>query len=256
MSNDALSSQPLPDDWRKQAASGHRQDGSLVAARCMYIPRWLLPAYGPHRPISPSSRLTCNSHSPAGQTRCSARAGGNDDNCLYENVVWAFSSRKHGNALYFGHGGADEGFRAEMLVSKDKGYGAVVMTNSGEQRQILREVLRGVAREYGWDEFLPAPYETIALEASKVNDYVGRYQVNPDLVLTIKNEGGKLVASPTGDREFELLPISDTTFIRRDSNNKYNFVRSEGGGAADEGDPAAKSAGNFSCCPDSNLRHH
>src|SRR4030095_8204012 len=116
---------------------------------------------------------------------------------------------KRGNALYFGHGGGDEGFRAEMLVSRDKGYGAVVMANS-DNGNILREVLRGVAREYGWDEFLPAPYETIALEPAKLNDYVARYLVNPDLVLTIRNEGGKLVASPTGDREFELLPTSDT----------------------------------------------
>ena len=59
---------------------------------------------------------------------------------------------KHGNALYFGHGGADEGFRAELLVSRDKGYGAVVMANS-DNGAILREVLRGVA--------LPAEQEII-----------------------------------------------------------------------------------------------
>ena len=238
-------SQPLPDDWRKQAASGHRQDGSLVAGKIHVYPEmaaaglWTTPTDLAKFAIDLQLSLAGRANKVLSKSSVEMMT-----TSFMENVGLGFFIEKHGNALYFGHGGADEGFRAEMLVSRDKGYGAVVMANS-DNGNILREVLRGVAREYGWDEFLPAPYETIALEPAKLNDYVGRYQVNPDLVLTIKNEGGKLVASPTADREFELLPISDTTFVRRDSNNKYNFVRSEGGGAADEGDPAAKSAGNF-----------
>ena len=239
-------SQPLPDDWRKLAASGHRQDGNLVAGKIHVYPEmaaaglWTTPTDLAKFAIDLQLSLAGRTNKVLGKRSVEMMT-----TSFMDNVGLGFFIQKHGNALYFGHGGADEGFRAEMLVSRDKGYGAVVMTNS-DNGNILREVLRGVAREYGWDEFLPAPYETIALEPAKLNDYVGRYQVNPDLVLTVKHEGGKLVASPTGDREFELLPISDTTFVRRDSNNKYNFVRSEGGGAADEGDSAAKSAGNFS----------
>jgi CubicO group peptidase (beta-lactamase class C family) len=238
-------SQPLPDDWRKQAASGHRQDGSLVSGKIHVYPEmaaaglWTTPTDLAKFAIDLQLSLDGRANRVLSKSSVETMT-----TSFMENAGLGFFIQKHGNALYFGHGGADEGFRAEMLVSRDKGYGAVVMTNS-DNGNILREVLRGVAREYGWDEFLPAPYETIALEAAKLNDYVGRYLVNPDLVLTIRNEGGKLVASPTGDREFELLPTSDTTFIRRDSTNKYNFIRSEGGGAADGGDSVAKSAGNF-----------
>ena len=146
-----------------------------------------------------------------------------NDVVVMENVV-SLLIEKHGNALYFGHGGADEGFRAELLVNKEKGYGAVVMANS-DNGQILREVIRGLAREYGWDEFLPAPYELITLDAAKLNDYTGRFQVNPDRVLTVTNQNGKLIAQPTGDPEFELLPISETTFVRREANIKYDFAR-------------------------------
>ncbi|HEV2828722.1 MAG TPA: serine hydrolase [Pyrinomonadaceae bacterium] len=238
-------SQPLPDEWRKQAASGHRQDGSLVAGKIHVYPEmaaaglWTTPTDLAKFAIDLQLSLAGRANKVLSKSSVEMMT-----TSFMENVGLGFFIEKHGNALYFGHGGADEGFRAEMLVSRDKGYGAVVMANS-DNGNILREVLRGVAREYGWDEFLPAPYETIALEPAKLNDYVGRYLVNPDLVLTIKNEGGKLLALPTGDRQFELLPVSDTTFIRRDSNNKYNFVRSEGGGAADGGDPAAKRAGSF-----------
>jgi hypothetical protein len=146
-----------------------------------------------------------------------------------EDVGLGFFIEKHGRALYFGHGGADEGFRAELLVSRDKGYGVAVMVNS-DNGQILREVIRGVAKEYGWDEFLPEPYQIISLAPSQLQPLSGRFQVNPDRVLTIKpgaeTKSGSLFAYPTGDDPFELLPISETTFIRRDANIKYNFVRS------------------------------
>jgi tetratricopeptide (TPR) repeat protein len=148
---------------------------------------------------------------------------------VLESAGLGFFVEKHGQALYFGHGGADEGFRAEMLVSRDKGYGAVVMCNS-DNGQILREVIRSIAKEYGWDEFLPAPFEVISLDAAKLEAYSGRFKVNPDRVLTIANENGKLMSKPTGDPAFELLPISEGTFIRRDSSLKYEFVRSGAGG--------------------------
>jgi hypothetical protein len=158
-----------------------------------------------------------------------------------EDVGLGFFIEKHGNALYFGHGGADEGFRAELVVSRDKGYGIAVMVNS-DNGQILREVIRGVAREYGWDEFLPAPLEIMSLDATKVADFTGRFQVNPDRVLTITpiTVGSKtlLQAKPTGDPAFELLPVSETTFVRRDAPLKYNFVRPSG--AATNGSAAAE----------------
>ena len=48
-------------------------------------------------------------------------------------------------------------------------------------------------------------------------------------MLTIKSEAEsgavKLWALPTADVKFELLPISETTFVRRNSSIKYEFVR-------------------------------
>jgi len=149
---------------------------------------------------------------------------------LIDNAGLGFFIETFGKTLYFGHDGADEGFRALMLVNREKGYGAVVMTNS-DNGQILREVIRGVGREYGWEEFIPAPHEVIALDSAKLNQFAGRYLVNPDRVITVKNENGKLMAQPSGDPAFELLAISDTTFIRRDAPLKYTFMPYQIGGA-------------------------
>lgn len=227
--NNSTYSNPLPEDWRKRAASGHKQDGSLVAGKIHVYPEmaaaglWTTPTDLAKFAIEMQLSLAGKSNKVLSKESAEMMT-----KAFVDNVGLGFFVEKHGNALYFGHGGADEGFRAELMVNRDKGYGVVVMTNS-DSGQILREVVRGVAREYGWDEFLPAPYDVIALDPAKLKDYEGRYQVNSDRVANIKVEDGKLIAYPTGERKFEMLPISETTFVRREAPLKFTFVRTATG---------------------------
>lgn len=222
-------SQPLPADWRKKAATGYRSNGEEVEGKIHIYPEmaaaglWTTPTDLAKFAIEVQLSLAGKSNKILKKDSVDVMT-----KSFMDDAGLGFFVEKHGNALYFGHGGADEGFRAELLVSRDKGYGIAVMANS-DNGQILREVIRGVAREYGWDEFLPAPYELISMNAAQLESFTGRFQVNPDRVLTIKTEAGtnevtKLIAQPTGDPSFELLPISETTFIRRDANIKYEFV--------------------------------
>lgn len=222
-------SQPLPADWRKKAATGYRANGSEVEGKIHIYPEmaaaglWTTPTDLAKFAIELQLSLAGKSNKVLTKQSVDMMTTSYKD-----DVGLGFFIERHGNALYFGHGGADEGFRAELVVSRDKGYGVAVMINC-DNGQILREVIRGVAREYGWDEFLPAPLEIISLDAAKVADFSGRFQVNPDRVLTITpiTVGSKtlLQAQPTGDPAFELLPISETTFVRREAPLKYNFVR-------------------------------
>lgn len=238
--------QPLPADWRKQAASGHLRDGSLVKGKIHIYPEmaaaglWTTPTDLAKFAIELQLSLAGKSNKILKQESVDAMT-----TAVLDDVGLGFFIEKRGQALYFGHGGADEGFRAELMVNRKNGYGVVVMTNS-DNGEILREVGRGVAREYGWEEFLPAPHEVIALDANKLGDYLGRYLVNPDRVLTIKNENGKLMAYPTGDRAFEILPTSETTFVRRDANVQYKFVRSGTNGVGNGGGSETPAASSFS----------
>ena len=218
-------SQPLSADWRKKAATGYRSSGEEVEGKIHIYPE--MAAAGLWTTATDLAKFAIEVQlSLAGKSNKILKKDSVDimTKSFMDDSGLGFFVEKHGNALYFGHGGADEGFRAELLVSRDKGYGVAVMANS-DNGQILREVVRGVAREYGWDEFLPAPYELISMSAAQLEGFTGRFQVNPDRVLTIKTEGTKLLAQPTGDPSFELLPISETTFVRRDANIKYEFVR-------------------------------
>lgn len=222
-------SQPLPDDWRKKGASGHRNDGSTVPGKIHVYPEmaaaglWTTPTdlakFGIEVQLSYAGRS--NKVLPKEMIDKMVTP-------FMEQAGLGFFIDKRGNSVYFGHDGADEGFRAMMLMHREKGYGAVVMVNS-DSGQILGEVIRSVARAYNWDEFLPPENEVMSLDAAKLDEYTGRFRVNPDRILTVSRGEGKLVVNPTAEQKFELLPVTESIFIRRDANLKYTFVKGAAG---------------------------
>jgi len=62
-----------------------------------------------------------------------------------------FTIEKMGEGWYFGHDGANWGFRSDMLAHRVKGYGVVIMTNSDSGGALMREVRDRIARAYSWD---------------------------------------------------------------------------------------------------------
>jgi len=223
-------SQPLPDDLRKQAASGHRQDGKPVEGKIHVYPEmapaglWTTPTDLAKFAIEVQLSLAGKSNKVLSKEMTAKMI----TPFVSDFVGMGFFIEKHGNAIYFGHGGANEGFRCGLLVSRDKGYGVAVMVNS-DNGQIIDEIFRSVAREYQWEDYLPQPVEVISLTSDKMVDYEGRFLVNPDRVLTITRGDGRLLVQPTQDQGFELLPIAENEFIRTDGNAHYFFVRNAGG---------------------------
>jgi CubicO group peptidase (beta-lactamase class C family) len=57
----------------------------------------------------------------------------------------------------FGHDGVNEGFQSYMIAYAGKGEGIVALTNGGQGRRLIDEVVRAVATDYGWTDIaLPA----------------------------------------------------------------------------------------------------
>ncbi|MFL6276346.1 MAG: serine hydrolase [Blastocatellia bacterium] len=223
--------QPLPDDWRKQAATGYRRDGKEVEGKIHVYPEmaaaglWTTPTDLCKFAIEVQLSLAGKSNKVLSKE-------------MAAKMVTPFLSdappglgffvEKHGNAIYFGHGGADEGFRAGLLVNRDKGYGVAVMVNS-DNGEIIDEVFRAVAREYQWEDYLPPPVAVVTLAAEKLTDYEGRFQLYPDLALTVTRQNDKLRGQMTQREAVDLLPISDTEFITTTDNTRYVFVRDAAG---------------------------
>ena len=223
--------QPLPDDWQKRAASGYRMDGKPVEGRFHVYPEmaaaglWTTPTDLCKFAIEVQLSLAGKSNKVLSKEMAAKMVTPFIPDAP---PGLGFFVEKHGNAIYFGHGGADEGFRAGLLVNRDKGYGVAVMVNS-DNGQIIDEIFRAVAREYQWQDYLPPPVAVVTLDADKLADYEGRFQVYPDLALTVSRRGGKLYAQRSQQEAVELLPTSETEFIMTTDDVRYVFVRDAAG---------------------------
>jgi CubicO group peptidase (beta-lactamase class C family) len=226
--------QPLPANWRPKAATGYRTNGQEVEGKIHIYPEmaaaglWTTPTDLAKFAIEMQLSLAGRSNKILTKQSVETMT-----TPVKEDAGLGFFIDKHGNDVYFGHGGSDEGFTSQLLVSKDKGCGVAVMINS-DAGAILEEVVRAVAKAYDWDEFLAPPYDVISMDKAKLEAFTGRYRVYPDRVLTLKVEPhdnavrrNKLVAYPTTGQPFELLPISETTFVRTGSPLKYEFLKED-----------------------------
>jgi CubicO group peptidase (beta-lactamase class C family) len=133
------------------------------------------------------------------------------------------------NDRYFEHVGVDEGFICRLYASKEGGYGAAVMTNSDSPGQLIREIMRSIAKEYGWEDYLPKEHELIALDAAELGALQGRYRLGSDGLLSLRVIAGRLMCSEVGASDFELLATSEGVFIRRDRDVTYFFSKFEQG---------------------------
>jgi CubicO group peptidase (beta-lactamase class C family) len=152
---DSTCEQPLPARLGGVAASGHRANGQLLPGRYHTYPEmaaaglWTTPgdlarfAVEMLRGLKGESRLL---------TQATARE-------MVTPVLGAYGLglqlRGAGPAAGFAHGGANEGFRCLLVAYPQTGQGAVVMTNADRGNALAQELLRAIAREYGWSDFRP-----------------------------------------------------------------------------------------------------
>ena len=231
--SDSTYEQPLPAARARHAATGHLADGRAVGGKFHIYPEmaaaglWTTPTDLAKFGIEVQLSLQGKSNRVLSKASVERMV----TPFVSDNVGLGFFIEKRGQNVYFGHNGADEGFRAQLLVHREKGYGAAVMVNS-DNGQVIGEIFRAVAREYGWDEYLPAELETVAVAPERLSSYAGRYLVNPDRVLNVTFEGGRLFAQPTQGPKVELFPVSETTFVRQDANVRATFAPEASGAPA------------------------
>jgi CubicO group peptidase (beta-lactamase class C family) len=141
-----------------------------------------------------------------------------------DSMALGLFQEMHGGAPYYGHNGADAGFVCDMIAHRTGGYGAVIMTNSdGRPMPLIREILRSIAHEYGWEGYLPTPVEVVTLSPSLLDARSGRYRLSTDNVLTVRTEDDHLMAQESAGEPYALLPISATEFVCPDREVRYTF---------------------------------
>jgi CubicO group peptidase (beta-lactamase class C family) len=218
--------QPLDPERMKAAAAGYRPDGSEVPGKRHVYPE--MAAAGLWTTPSDLARFAIAIQKCVRGKRCPLSQAMIEDMLTprKEGYGLGLTIERRGGAEYFTHGGADEGFQALLYAHKTKGYGAVIMTNSDAGFRVMPELLRSIATEYRWEGFVREPERLAKLSPQELSPLSGRFRLDEDSVVVFTPKDGRLEAHQTLQSDFELLPISADTFVRRDEETRYMFGKS------------------------------
>ncbi len=204
--------QPLPQNRMAEIALPYRGDGKPVEG-------------GPHTypEMAPAGLWTTPSDLARYALEVQRALAGTSNLVLAKATVqqmltpglndWGLGPELGGSAghRYFTHGGANEGYRCQ-LVAYNEGDGVVVMTNGDGGGQLAMEIVRGVAREYGWPDFQPESRSLAKVDPKIFDSYAGEYQSQFG-VFTVTREGDRLFAELTGQPKVRLYPASDREYF-------------------------------------------
>ena len=135
----------------------------------------------------------------------------------------------HNGLKYFGHGGANEGFRSGYYGSLEGGNGLVIMVNS-DNGEIIQELINSIASVYD----LKGLNRTKRIQLADVSDsdldsYLGDYQLTPELVVTITREGKQIYAQATGQSRLEAYAETNSKFFFKVIHASMEFVKNDEG---------------------------
>jgi len=103
------------------------------------------------------------------------------------------------------------------------------MTNSDRGSSLADEVLRSIAREYGWVDYLSKEKVLAHVDPKIYSSYTGQYELAPNFILTISAEKDRLFGQATGQPKLELFPESETQFFPITTAVEITFVKDEKG---------------------------
>ena len=135
------------------------------------------------------------------------------------------------NRKVISHGGGINGFSTFIARFPDTKLTVVVLRNtdygSPNPGQISND-LAGIA--LGDNPAAPVAAATEVKVDPKIYDaYAGRYELAPNLVLTISRQGDRLMAQATGQGEIQLFPESETKYFLKVVDAKVTFVKDSSG---------------------------
>lgn len=148
--------QPLPADLLDKTATGYRSNGEPVTGRWHTYPEqaaaglWTTPEDLARFAIKLQQIATGQSSTVMSQALAQEML-----RRQVENWGLGVGIQGEGVATSFGHAGANEGFRAVWVGYRDEASGVVVMTNSDAGVPVGSDILRSVAREYGFQGLGP-----------------------------------------------------------------------------------------------------
>jgi CubicO group peptidase (beta-lactamase class C family) len=212
-------------------AAGYRPDGKEIKGKYHVYPEqaaaglWTNPTDLGKYIIETQLALEGKSHKVLNQQTTQLRLTPYIDKSA---ALGVFISDQDG-AKYFGHNGANEGFRCEYIGSLEGGNGIVVMVNS-DNGNIIPEIFNSIAKVYGFKGLYHSKLKKLVTVPDSVLDkYTGAYELEPKHNLNIIREGNHLYGQPDGDRKLELYPEAQNKFFLKEVPVEVEFVKDSSG---------------------------
>ncbi len=124
------------------------------------------------------------------------------------------------------HGGGVLGFATQMLGDLDARVGVYVASNSGNMSKIAQAAIQLLRGE---DYVAPKERPVIELEASDLEPLIGKYELQPGVILTVTRDGNELFAQLTGQDRFGVFPSAPLEFFFRVVEATLTFEKNEEG---------------------------
>ncbi len=139
---------------------------------------------------------------------------------------------------HIGHGGADAGYRTYLGNYPSEDLSVIVLSNdaSFEAETMARKI-----SDIYLSEKIDLTSFDIAKRKSKANRkrvsvpldtlqfYIGEYELQPGLIITVSLEGDQLFAQPTGQPKSEMIPLAVNEFEDEFSGAQLSFKKGHNG---------------------------
>jgi CubicO group peptidase (beta-lactamase class C family) len=112
----------------------------------------------------------------------------------------------------FGHGGSNKGFKCHLLVYRDTGQGAAVMTNGDNGAYVVQRVLAQIASSYDWPEYPSEVDSREVPDESVLAELVGTYWLGERLTFEVVRGGSGLDVTFRGQPAVRFVPVGADRF--------------------------------------------
>ena len=213
---------PLPQQYHARAATGYRSNGNEVTGKWHVYPEMAAAGLW----TTPSELILWAKEIQ--QVLQSGSDGLLKTETVKEMLIPTEDDQGLGPYVvndFFGHGGADEGFRAELYAWKDKANAVVIMTNSDLGSSFMQEIMLSLAAEYDLPGIEPINRVYNEKPQSELERYAGTYRFpnRGDATMIVKDKGLQFSGGPFSGI-INLLPENDSTFFNRQTGLYYRFA--------------------------------
>lgn len=226
--------QPLAEEDQTNAAAGHLQNGAMIEGRWHTYPEKAAAGLW----TTPTDLLKY-----AREVQLSF--AGESSKVLSQSMVTEMLTPQmnnhglgpgtggSGEALTFGHGGSNAGFRCQLLAFTKLGQGVVIMTNGDMGGYLMDEVLRSFSAVYDWNSYKPEAKELWPMDQADLEAFSGQYQLNiegMDLIIEFNIQDDHLKGVQLWDGlVFEIHPESETSFFNAEDGVSFVFEENPDG---------------------------